>query len=55
MAIIDDFDGKMDSLRDMFSTKSDKEIKSALLDTNGDVEKAIDILVAPAGNPCLRM
>lgn len=47
LAIIDDFDGKMDSLRQMFSTKTDSEIKSALLDTTGDVEKAIDILVAP--------
>ena len=52
VAIIEDFDGKMDSLRQMFSIKPDQEIKSALLDATGDVEKAIDILVAPPGKHC---
>ncbi|XP_053396999.1 SWI/SNF-related matrix-associated actin-dependent regulator of chromatin subfamily A containing DEAD/H box 1A-like [Mercenaria mercenaria] len=55
VAIIDDFDGKMESLRQMFSIKTDEEIKSALLDATGDVEKAIDILVAPPGKKFKRI
>lgn len=45
VAIIEDLDTKMESLRSMFSTRSDRDIKSALLEANGDVETCIDILV----------
>lgn len=42
---IDDLDSKMDSLRPMFPARSDMEIKQALLDANGDAERAIDLLI----------
>ncbi|KAL4233687.1 ATP-dependent helicase smarcad1 [Mactra antiquata] len=45
VGVIDDLDKKMESLRPMFPARSEKEVKQALLDANGDRDRAIDLLI----------
>ena len=50
VVIIDeDLEEKMSYLRTMFPGKSDNDMQQALLNVNGDVERAIDVLIS-AGN-----
>ena len=44
---IEDMDNKMASIRAMFPVKSESELKKALMEASGEVEKAIDILMCP--------
>lgn len=45
VCIIEDYDNKLSSLKQMFPSKGDVEIRKALLDVKGDQESAFDVLM----------
>ena len=42
---IPEYESKLNSLRQMFQARKEEDIREGLIDGNGDVENAIDIII----------